>query len=155
MIKYASLALAMLFFAGCKSGGQTTRSVPSDLRIVFGYEGTFAGRSMGYSITAAGQVVRWEGKYPEEVVEATARIDRKHVERLWRRAEEIEFLRMKEQAMATVSSFITVSAQGDSRHVTWAERDETDLSPPQEFFDECMSVAKAAFNEKSTPRGAR
>jgi hypothetical protein len=147
--------MALLLLVGCKSGDQSARRVPSDLRIVFGYDGTFAGRSMGYSINALGEVVRWEGKYPEEVVEATARVDRKHVERLWRRAEEIDFLKMQEQAMATVNSFITVSARADSRRVTWVNRDETALTPVQEFFDECMSVAKAAFDEEATPPDAR
>lgn len=151
---HTCLVIALLFFAGCKSGDRAA-GVPSDLKIVFGQEGTFAGRGMGYSIDAFGEVVRWEGKFPEEVVEARAKIDHRQVRRLWRRAEEIGFLHMQDQAMATVTSFITVTARGDSRRVTWTERDDTSLTPAQEFFDECMSVAKAAFGEKSTPPGAR
>lgn len=145
------LMIALLMGAGgCKTGEEsasTGSDVPSDLEIVFGQQGTFAGRGMGYSINAAGEVVRWEGKYPGELKEARAAIDPKHVRRLWHRAEEIEFLSMQDQTMATLHSFISVSAGGESRRVTWAERAEGSPTPAQDFFDECMETARMALGE--------
>ena len=142
--------IALLIGAGgCKNGESASdgSAVPPDLEIIFGQQGTFAGRGMGYSIDANGNVVRWEGKYPGEVTEAEATIDSKQVRRLWRRAEDIEFLSMQDQAMATVYSFISVTAGGESRRVTWAERDADAPTPAQEFFDECMETAREALGE--------
>ena len=142
--------LLLMSLAGCKCAEKMASSdngVPADLKITFGREGTFGGRSMGYSITGDGQVIQWEGRYPEERTEATASIDTAHVRTLWEHAEAIGFLNLRDQAMATVSSFITLSAGGESRRVTWTARDENALTPAQEFFDACMEVATNALEE--------
>jgi len=135
----------------CKQGEKTssmTQEIPSDLKIIFGQQGTFAGRSMGYSINGTGEVIRWEGKYPEEHTEATATVSEDEIQRLWRHAQKIGFLEMKEQAMSTVNMFITVTADGESRRVTWVGRDEDALTPAQKFYDECLAVAKAALEQE-------
>lgn len=144
------MIVLLLGAGGCKNGEKSASAgsaVPSDLKIVFGQQGTFAGRGMGYSIDAVGDVVKWEGKYPGEIREAQAEIDPKQVRRLWHRAEEIDFLSMKDQAMATAHQFITVSAGGESRRVTWVARDEDAPTPAQAFYDECMATARAALGE--------
>ncbi len=146
-------AFMLVGLAGCKCGESSSSSsgqeIPADLTILFGRQGTFAGRSMGYSINADGDVVRWEGKFPGENQLAAATVGRHEVRRLWRRAEEIGFLQMKEQAMATEGLFITLSAGGESRRVTWVARAGEAKTPVQAFFDECMDVAKTALGEKS------
>ncbi len=169
---YRIAALSTLFgmllmgYGGCKQTEQkptmeeerqTVRTgsddVPADLKIIFGQQGTFAGRGMGYSINAGGEVLRWEGKYPEENTEASATVDAAHVQRLWKYAQEIGFLEIQEQAMATVNNFITLTAGGESRRVTWVQRDEDALTPAQKFYDECMVVAKTALGEESGTKG--
>lgn len=148
----ASVLLILLPAAagGCKSGEESASAetaVPSDFQIIFGQQGTFAGRGMGYTIDAEGVVVKWEGKYPGEVKEAVAGINADQVRRLWKHAEEIGFLSMQDQAMATAHSFVSVTAEGESRRVTWVDRDVDDPTPAQVFFDECMKTAQAAFAE--------
>ena len=138
--------LVLMVSACCKPAASPTE-VPSDFKIILGRQGTFAGRSMGYSIDAGGRVVRWEGKYPEETRQATARLDRKDVKRLWRRSEDIDFLKMSDQAMATTGAFIAVTSGGQSRRVTWTERDDGALTPAQRFFDECLDAAQSALGE--------
>ena len=153
-----SLALLTMIFmlgitvsAGCKRGekaASTEMSIPADLKIVLGHTGGFAGRSMGYSIYANGDVLKWEGKYPEENRQATAIVDQDHVQQLWNHASEIKILEMQEQVMGNVTWFITVTADGESRRVTWAKRDEEALTPAQQFFDDCMEVAETVVEEK-------
>lgn len=144
------LMVMMLTGAGCKGGENAAEnaSIPSDLRIIVGQQGTFAGRGMGYTIDAAGNVSRWEGKYPGEIVQADTTIDRGQVEQLWRRAEEIGFLSMQDQEMASMYNFVSVRAGGESRRVTWTKREEDAPTPAQAFYDECMQTAKSAFGEK-------
>jgi hypothetical protein len=139
----------MIAILGCKHGEKTSgdEPLPEDLQFVFGVEGAFAGRGMGYIIHRSGEVIRWEGKYPGEVIEATAVVDAAQVRRLWKMAEEIGFLKMSEQVMATVNTFITVTAGGESSRVTWVERDENALTPAQKFYDECVVVARTALGE--------
>ena len=142
------LLLIVLSMAGCKNGEESASDggdVPPDLEIIFGQQGTFAGRGMGYSINAAGEVVRWEGKYPGEIAEAETTIAPKQVKRLWQHAEDIGFLSMQDQAMATTYYFISVSAAGESRRVTWVGREKDAPTPSQTFFDKCMETARAAF----------
>ncbi len=150
------LVMVMLGIDGCKHSEKnpSVEEIPSDLQIIFGQQGTFAGRSMGYSIYGDGQVVRWEGKYPEENKEATATVDADHVRRLWKRAQEIGFLEMSDQAMATVNTFITLTADGESRRVTWVDRDANAPTPAQKFYDECVDVAKKALGEISSGGGS-
>ena len=150
-----AMILAFVLFvafaaAACKNGEKTAGEgqPPDDLEIVFGMEGAFAGRGMGYTIRRDGEVERWEGKFPGENREAAATISADEVSRLWKRAEEIGFLQMSDQVMATTNSFITVTAGGESTRVTWVERDEDALTAAQQFFDECMAVAKAALGEE-------
>lgn len=150
-VRYGALLLMIAsLIGGCKNGEESASArsdVPTDLEIVVGQQGTFAGRGMGYSINALGEVVRWEGKYPGEIIEDHATITPKQVQRLWHRAEEIDILSMKEQSMASIHSFITVSAGGESRRVTWTEREEDAPTPAQALFDECMETARAALGE--------
>ena len=142
--------LLLMGMSGCKHGEKTpSDAIPSDFSITCGIQGTFAGRSLGYSIDALGEVVQWEGKYPGEIRQATAMLDRKEVGRLWQRAEDIKFLQMKEQAMTVEGSFVTVSAAGESRRATWAALDEREPTPAQTLFDECMSMARTALESKS------
>ena len=143
------LMVMMLTAAGCKGGENAAEnaSIPSDLRIIVGQQGTFAGRGMGYTIDAAGNVSRWEGKYPGEIVQADTTIEPGQVEQLWRRAEEIGFLSMQDQEMASIYNFVSVRARGESRRVTWTQRDDDAPTPAQAFYDECMQTARAAFGE--------
>lgn len=137
--------------AGCKHGegsGSADGEIPSDLLIIFGQQGTIAGRGAGYSIDAAGEVVRWEGKYPGEDTTAAAAVGRDHVRMLWDRARDIGFLSMEDQAMASMYYFVSVTADGESRRVTWTPRGQDAPTPAQSFYDECMEVARLALGEK-------
>ena len=137
--------LLLMGFAGCKGGSKATSSpdtVPGDLKIIFGRMGTFGGRSMGYSISGNGDIVRWEGKYPEENIQANAKADTESVRRLWARAEEIGFLQLKYQDMTVVGSFINVTAGGESRRVVWGDQDDGVPTGVKEFYEECLEVAR-------------
>ena len=138
--------------AGCKHSETSVSAdeeVPPDLLIMFGQQGTIAGRGAGYSIDAAGEVVRWEGKYPGEDTTAAAAVDYEKVHQLWNRARDIGFLSMQDQEMATMYYFVSVSAGGESRRVTWTARDQDAPTPAQAFYDECMETARIALGEKS------
>ncbi|MBT8400971.1 MAG: hypothetical protein KJO98_10890 [Rhodothermia bacterium] len=144
------VAILLMGSNGCKHTEENrpmTSEVPSDLKIIFGQQGTFAGRGMGYSIAGSGEVLRWEGKYPEENIEASAVTDSGHIQSLWQRAQEIDFLEMRDQSMSTVHYFVTMTANGESRRVTWVERNEESLTQAQEFYEECRAVAMSALGE--------
>ena len=143
------LAVSLMGANGCKHAEESASAeeIPSDLKIVFGQQGTFAGRGMGYSIDASGEVVRWEGKFPGENTEASATVEENHVRSLWNHAQEIGFLEMQDQAMSTINYFVTLTANGESRRVTWIERNEDALTPAQRFYDECRAVARSALGE--------
>lgn len=137
--------------AGCKHGersGSADTQLPPDLLIMFGQQGTFAGRGAGYSIDAAGDVVRWEGKYPGEDTTAAAAVGRDQVQELWNRAREIGFLSMQDQEMASMYYFVSVTAGGESRRVTWTAREQNASTPAQAFYDECLETARLALGEK-------
>lgn len=145
---YIGIMAFLVAPGGCKQGEKASamsEDIPSDLKIIIGQQGTFAGRSMGYSINADGAVLRWEGKFPEEHVEARASAPEAQVEQLWKHAREIGFLQMQEQVMSTVNTFVNVTANGESRRVTWDRRDENALTAAQQFYDACMEVAAGAF----------
>jgi len=143
------ILLLALSFGGCKQGEKTSAQanpVPEDLKLTFGQSGGFAGRMMGYSIDAGGTVVRWEGKYPEENRQATSTLDQAQVQQLWDHATAIELLEMQEQVMDNIVWFVTVTAEGESRRVTWNKQDPE--APVQQFFNACMDLAKTALGEE-------
>jgi len=144
------LVVCVLMVAGCKQSEQSASGgdpVPDDLKIMFGLHGAEAGRDRGHSINADGEVIQWVGLYPEQNRQATGRADAEEVRRLWSHADSIGFLEMEEQVMAAAYWFISVSANGESRRVTWVERDDAAPTPAQEFFDACSEVAQTALGK--------
>lgn len=121
--------------------------IPEDLNIIFGRQGTFAGRSMGYSIEADGRVTRWEGKYPGEIEQANAAISEDELRRIWKRIEAIGFLEMSYQAMTTEGPFMNVTAGGESRRVTWTGQSDDLPAGVQDLYDDVMDVARTALGE--------
>jgi hypothetical protein len=146
------MALAALMLAGCKSGERATaddEAVPPDLKVVFGMQGS--ARMQGHSISADGTVSRWEGLYPEQNVQARSSADREEVRRLWQQVQRVGFLDMEEQAMAQSFWFITVSANGKSRRVTWIDRTDQGPVGAQALFDACLDVARKALAAETAP----
>jgi hypothetical protein len=147
----AAGAILIMAGPGCKHGEGASpgeSGIPRDLAITCGIQGIQGGRGNGYTINGNGEVVRWEGRYPGHNRYATAVADTSTIWKLWEHAERINFLEMRDQAMAVTYWFISVSANGESRRHTWVERNEEALTPAQEFFDECMNVARTAMREE-------
>ncbi|NNE33792.1 MAG: hypothetical protein HKN13_01050 [Rhodothermales bacterium] len=122
--------------------------VPSDLQIIAGQSGGFAGRSTGYTFSADGSVVEWEGKYPGENERATAPADLKRASSLWQHATDAAILQTTQQAVGNMTWFVTVTAGGESRRVSWAEWPEEGgaLSDAQVFYNKCVEMAKDALS---------
>lgn len=93
-------------------------TMPNDLIIVTGQTGGFAGRMRGYSIRADGRVWRWEGKHVEENVLAEATMPPEVVDSLWRRVQASDFFSQSQQVREE-RAFLSVTADGESRHVSW------------------------------------
>lgn len=151
----AIIALTVLLLAGlvgCKSGERAASDedpVPTDLKMVFGMQGS--ARMQGHSIAADGTVSRWEGLFPEQNVQARSEVDRDEVRRLWHYVQRSGFLEMQEQAMAQSFWFITVTANGQSRRVTWTDRADQNPADAQALFDACLEVARKALAAGTDP----
>ena len=150
-------AALVLTAAACKNSDQRAQGagtpgaeeVPGDLEITFGQTGGFAGRMTGYTMLADGSLPEWEGKFPGENKRRTAPADSERAASLWRLATEAAILETSEQATGNMTWFVTVSAGGESRQVSWAgwPADGEAQTPAQRYYETCLEVAKAALDK--------
>ena len=150
-LKYTFSFLVALLLAsgpGCKHS-EKAMAAPSDLQIMVGQGGGFAGRMTGYTIGADGSVVEWEGKYPGENKRADAPADKERAAALWQQAVEANILETSQQEVGNMTWFVNVRADGQTRRVSWSEwpEDRTTLSDAQAFYNACVEAARAALTK--------
>ena len=143
--------------SGCKNSDQrshdasqyATLIVPADLEITIGQTGGFAGRMRGYTIAADGSLSEWEGKFPGENKRRSAQADSARAALLWRLAKEADILQTSQQAVGNMTWFVTVSAGGESRQVSWARwpEDASDQTKAQRYYESCLAAAKSALDD--------
>jgi len=127
--------------------GAAAGDLPPDLTILFGRTGGVAGQLQGHSIRADGSVLRWNGKAPEEHVQAEGQLARDQVAALWAHVQAADVFGQQRQDMDPVVSFVNVTANGESRRVAWhvpLGEDPPD-TPIQGLFDALQEAARAAI----------
>jgi hypothetical protein len=139
---------------GCKHSqkGSTdaqVASIPADLEIIAGQTGGFAGRMTGYTFSADGSVVEWEGKYVGENKRGSAPADLERAATLWQHATDAGMMEKGEQARGNMTWFVTVKAGGESREVSWASWPQNggELTEAQEFYNVCVAQARKALGK--------
>ena len=143
--------LAVLLGTACSPTGEiasdsSTETPPADLVVLFGRHGVGGSGVAGYTIRADGTVLRWEGIAPESTVLAEGRVGADRVQALWDHLRAVGFWERQQQAM-NPTHFITATANGESRRVTWhapigAAPPDTDV---QRLYDDFDGVARSAF----------
>ena len=147
----ALLALALLLLAACspsRQAGSDAGAPPPDFVVLFGRTGGMAGQMQGHTIRADGTVLRWNGRSPEEHVQAEGHLDPAQIAALWARVQAAELSSMQRQDMDPTVTFVTVTADGDSRRVAWhTPLGETPPDTPvQALYDDLMATAHAALD---------
>lgn len=146
------LALALLLIAAAcspsRQAGADAGTPPPDFVVLFGRTGGMAGQMQGHTIRADGTVLRWDGKSPEERVQAEGRLDPDQMAALWARVQAAEVFSMQRQDMDPTVTFVTVTADGDSRRVAWhVPLGETPPDTPiQALYDDLVATALAALD---------
>lgn len=143
--------LSLLLMAACspsRHAGADAGAPPSDLSLLFGRTGGLGGQMQGHSIRADGTVLRWDGKAPEERVQAEGHLDPDQMAALWARVQEADVFSMQRQDMAPTVTFVNVTAHGDSRRVAWhVPLGETPPDTPiQGLYDDLVAAARTALD---------
>lgn len=146
-------AFAVLLALGaCANSAHRHRTVaaneapPADLVVLVG-RATGGGRVQGHSIRADGSVLRWEGRYPEETVQARGRLAPDSVRALWARIRAADGMETGGQDILTPGYSLSVTANGTARRVTWHVPLGTSLpdTPLQRLHDALDAMASRAI----------
>ena len=119
--------IIMMTLAGCvgknertaAASGESALKAPSDLAVVIGRTGEFAGRQSGFRF-GEGTVTRWEGKFPGENVLAEAEITEAEMDSLWQLLGSVDFFGSSVQEMGEQTRFMEARTGEQSRRMEWA-----------------------------------
>jgi hypothetical protein len=134
--------LACHSYDSSRSDSQGDISVPSDLRLVTGEGGGFAGEWNGYTVDSSGSVFSWQGFKAEENSKRTSILKAAQLRELWKSIADGHFFEIDSSGTGNMTQFMTVSANGKVHRVSWAKPGATasDPTPVQRIFNTCRGI---------------
>ena len=122
--------------------------MPADLVVHVGRADGVGGRVSGHTLLADGTVRRFEGRAPGDGVAVEGRVTLATVRALWEQIENVGVRSMQRQDVASPAYFVSVRADGETRHVQWHVPlgQAPEPTPLQRLYDDLRTEATAALD---------